>query len=158
MNNFEIDEIMSKLGLESVYGGIYPCDLLPMDLCKRCNYGIICNQSNSQSYGTHWVAIFMPKQGSLEFFNSYGIPPKNEYFLKFIEKDNIYYCYNSVQIQDYNSDVCGQYCIFFLICRFLGIKFDQFINIFDKKNLEQNDQFIEELIGSLGAKDGYYSD
>lgn len=149
MNSIEINKIMNGENWRKNYGGIYPCDRLPQNLCRKCNFGIICNLSKSTSLGTHWIAIFMPEEGEcLEYFDSYGIPPNNKYLLSFLEKNNQSYCYNKGQIQNFGSDECGEYCIFFLLLRFSGIEFNTIINIFSN-DLEQNDNFISNVIHSL---------
>ena len=149
MNSLEINAIMNNELWKKNYGGIFPCDKIPKNLCKTCNFGIICNLSKSTSLGTQWIAIFMPAEGAcLQYFDSYGMPPTNKYFLEFLEKNNKLYCYNEGQIQKFGSDVCGEYCIFFLLLRFSGVEYDNIINIFTN-DLEQNDKFVSNFVNSI---------
>ena len=149
MNSVEINAIMNNQLWERNYGGIYACDKIPNNLCKTCDFGIICNLSKSTSLGTHWIAIFMPREGMcLEYFDSYGLPPNNKFILSFLGENNLSYCYNRGQIQKFGSDECGEYCIFFLLLRFSGVEFEKIINIFTN-DLEQNDEFVSNIINRL---------
>ena len=85
MNNKCIDTIMKTM-LKSKWGGIFPCDKIPKTICKKCNIGIICNTKGSGKKGEHWIAIYLPKSGLIEYFDSFARKPKNTFFLQFINK------------------------------------------------------------------------
>ena len=53
-----------------------------------------------------------------------------------------------MQIQNFGSDVCGEYCIFFLLLRFSGVDYDKILDIFSN-DFELNDEFISKLIGEI---------
>ena len=149
MNSLEIDAIMNNDLWKRNYGGIFACDAIPKYLCITCNFGIICNLSESNSLGTHWIAIYMPEKGTcLEYFDSYGMPPSNEHFFAVLKEGKLSYCFNKVQIQNFGSDVCGEYCIFFLLLRFSGVDYDKILDIFSN-DFELNDEFISKLIGEI---------
>ena len=113
MNNFEINSIMKNNFVNEKWGGIYPSDKIPPKICKQCNLGIIINTETSKETGEHWVAIFMPKMGEIEYFDSFGRKPtKIDYFTNFLAFNQVKF--NGEKLQADEKNTCGQYCIFFL--------------------------------------------
>ena len=52
---------------------------------------------------------------------------------------------NERQLQSRDTDVCGQYCLLFLMCRCRGLSVDYFLHLFSyQKHI--NDEFVYNLI------------
>lgn len=129
------------------WGGIYPSDKIPHAICKKCNYGIIINTETSSEEGEHWVAIFLPKKGKIEYFDSFGRSPSNiDYFTNFLAFNRVKF--NGEKLQGDTKKTCGQHCIFFLMCRFIGISFENIIN-FLKEIIYPPDAFVEIFVDVL---------
>lgn len=93
--------------------------------------------------GSHWVGIYIDKYGYSYFFDSFGRNPKGT-ILNFILRNSLMYTYNTKQIQHLMSDVCGKYCILFLLNYALGNNVDQFINMFSS-SYKKNDVICAKL-------------
>ena len=68
----------------------------------------IINLDTSKNEGTHWTCLYHHPLKSY-YFDSFGFVPPYE-----VEKIIIPYNYNNKDIQDYNSDACGWYCLAFI--------------------------------------------
>lgn len=121
------DEIMSKNFL-----GVFPRDMIPSSI----NTGsLIANTDSSKEKGTHWVAMYKEKN-ICDYFDSYGRPPFQNN-LKGVRNN-----FNHTKLQSNNSEVCGQYCLYFLYYRSRGV------SLFDiVKSLKNNgDYIVEEFV------------
>ena len=139
---------MKKI-LKSRWGGIYPCDKIPINICKKCDIGLICNTQKMGNNGEHWIAIFLPKTGTIEYFDSFGKKPTNSFFLQFINKTR--YKYNKRKVQHDMSDTCGQHCMFYLLCRNYGVSFLNFFNYYVNDH-KANDKFVHLLFNPIMRK------
>ena len=95
------------------------CIMFLKILSNRYPCGLVVNTDPSDEPGTHWVAFYFPSKGKGEFFDSYGHPPDyyNSSFKNFLERHSREWSFNNRKLQSVWSDVCGQYCIFYLIHR-----------------------------------------
>lgn len=64
---------------------------------------------NSSINAGHWVCIKVEKD-KVFYFDSFGIPPPTS----ISKKTNLPIYYNDRQIQDIDTNFCGQYCLYFL--------------------------------------------
>ena len=91
--------------------GVFPSDKLPV--IKTYPAGLISNTDPHDLPGTHWVAMYFTSPGISEFFDSYGFPPEvyemEDYILRNVTM------YNDLPLQGLTSDVCGDYCLFYLL-------------------------------------------
>lgn len=67
---------------------------------------IIINLQNSNKNGSHWCCIFDKKY----YFDSFGINPTKE--VENYLDDN--YKYNSLQVQPFETNICGILCLYVL--------------------------------------------
>ena len=120
MNTDELEAaVHSDPVLNPVFGGVYPVDLLPMTTKLPSVQAFIGNSDPSGSPGTHWYATyFTPKQ--CDWWDSYGFPPDVYGLRRFCTQGRRRLVYNTKTIQAYDSDVCGQHCLFFLWHRVRG--------------------------------------
>ena len=72
----------------------------------------VLNLDEYADTGTHWTALYV-KNNEITFFDSFNVEyiPK-EIRKKFIGQKNIKT--NIFRIQDYNSIMCGHFCILFI--------------------------------------------
>ena len=77
------------------------------------DYGnfIINLQSSTQGNGTHWVCAIVHPEGNI-YFDSFGCLPPTE-LIDFLKRSKYRggYGYNTMDIQDLNSDFCGFFCL-----------------------------------------------
>lgn len=113
-----IERLMRK---EKQFKGVFPSDKI-----KLKEGGAIVNTDSSKEPGSHWIGLYARGE-ILEYFDSYGLGPLMPDIIKFTKKFK-QVIFNSVQVQDIESTLCGEYCIFFLKKRFKGESLSQIIN------------------------------
>lgn len=128
-----------KLPLENI--------LMRDEIKDNLNHGFyIINLDTSKNEGTHWTACYSYPLKSL-YFDSYGFVPPLE-----LEKKIMPYIYNCKDIQDWNSEACGWFCIAFI--KFLYDKndketaFKEFLKLFSN-NTKENDKILKEYLKDL---------
>jgi hypothetical protein len=123
---------------------VYAADTIPYVIGKPA--AIIVNTDEHDKPGTHWVAMYIPKRGCIEFFDSYGIPPLVEGHMKFLNKKGV--IYNKLELQSFTSNVCGQFCLCFLGSRMNGHSMRDFQNLFSK-NKKSNDLIVRSHVNKI---------
>lgn len=99
------------------------------ELTKMPYDNYIINLASSQNPGTHWVALYLPKNRTPVYFDSFGMVPPLEVINLIKNSGHKNYLVNEKQIQDIRSGYCGEYCLMFL--RFMNRSNPS------KKNLKQ---------------------
>ena len=119
---------------------------------KRLRPGYyVCNTRKPRQGSGHWVVIWICKRGKYgEFFYSYGLPP-HEYGLEgFLERSvKRKYLYNDVQLQGLTSYTCGHHCIMYCVMSFGGVRMVNYVDMFDKRNLDENDRKAYDFVRNL---------
>jgi hypothetical protein len=123
---------------------VYAADTITYVIGKPA--AIIVNTDEQDKPGTHWVAMYIPKRGCIEFFDSYGIPPLVEGHMKFLNKKGV--IYNKLELQSFTSNVCGQFCLCFLGSRTNGHSMRDFQNLFSK-NKKSNDLIVRSHVNKI---------
>lgn len=134
------DEDMNKTII-----GVYASDRIPNEPVSP-PYGFIVNTHPYHLPGEHWLAFFVDKHGTLESFDSYGNIPSaySERFDRLMAKFTRLEI-NRKRLQSSNSNVCGQYCLFYLMCRSRGYSMADILTMFNH-TWEDNDQFVYTFI------------
>jgi hypothetical protein len=123
--------------------GVIPYDKLPIKKLRRpCSF--IINTQKSTEPGEHWVAIYLPKKGKLEYFDSYGFRPTIDKIYKLIHINGKYYIYNKTTIQGVDSTNCGLYTLFYIYFRARKYPMYKYLKFFTS-NKTHNDMLIENL-------------
>ena len=139
MNTFQLKQYMQKdTFIKEIYGGVLPRDKLP--LCVKKPQIYIINTDPSDKPGTHWITIFL-EEDYIEYFDSIGTPPETE-FENFLILNAPQYKYNCKRIQNYGSDLCGQYCLLYSYFRCRGYSFEKILAMFSE-NLLLNDVKVD---------------
>lgn len=115
MNGQQLFHILSHETVTSpFFRGVFAKNTLPPLQRNTC---AIVNTDEFSQPGSHWIALFSSTQKNLEFYDSYGMSPD------FYGIDTTYYSkieWNSIVFQSLTSNVCGHYCIYFLLKRCQG--------------------------------------
>lgn len=122
--------------------GVYPADQLPHRVSLPC--AVVVNMDSSNKSGSHWIAIYIDKQGVGEFFCSFGLPPTISHHLKFLKNNSRYWMYNSTKLQCFSSSVCGHYCLLYLHDKMCGISLKHFLLRFSN-DCFKNDKLMKKF-------------
>jgi hypothetical protein len=108
----------------------------------------VVNTDTSNKPGSHWVCFYFPKSNYAEFFDSLGNSPDYYWnsFKNFLIANSSRYFYNTNRIQDYKSQLCGEYCIYYILERCQGVSFKHIINGFSQTFYDLNDYKISEYL------------
>ena len=114
METEEVEKILAHT-LKSTYVGVCAKDELPKT--KLRPLAIIVNSDPSSQPGTHWMAIYLHRDGRGKFFDSYGrYPPP--FILTFLRKQTEgEWSYNGRALQSTISTFCEAYCLLYLHAR-----------------------------------------
>lgn len=126
--------------------GVFPSDHLPVNVLKPAF--IIANTDPSYKPGTHWVAFYVPKKGPIEYFDSFGLQPRNKFFRKFINTNSTQSVWNKQRLQSDHTSVCGHYCCVYLHHRCSGRSMASFVKKFNK-NYKENDLKVLNLYSKI---------
>lgn len=135
------DELMRSKVL-----GVYALDRLPVRQ-KELPYGLIANTETHDKRGKHWIAMYFSKEGG-EFFDSYGHKPEyfSYVFSSYLSRNTTVVNYNKIRIQSYSTDVCGEYCLLYLLYRCRNLRMNDFMQLFEKNLDLENDSFVRQYI------------
>lgn len=125
--------------------GVYAANRLPLRVNYPCM--VIVNTDVDGQPGTHWCAIYIDRNGVGSYFDSFGRLPQyyNHHHLSFMLRNTRIWTYNTVNVQDLFSSVCGHYCLTYLLFRYYGYTCHEFIRMFNKNNLLENDKLVKSL-------------
>lgn len=126
---------------------IFPVDKLP----KRLTAGTyIINSDVSTGPGEHWVALYSgPKQEYTVIYDSFGVTPDPR-ILKFAKTGKKKVIGLNTQIQDLNSQACGQYCIDFLRSMHKGISPAKYLSQWHGEDQSKNEKKLREKFAQDG--------
>lgn len=121
--------------------GVFPIDRIPHRVCR--GQALIINTDPHNRPGQHWVCCYVDEWGRGEFVDSYVHSPS--YFStslkQFFGRNCSEYVYNTVQYQGGGTNVCGQYCIYFLMHRCRGVSMYDTLSVFSS-NYAINDLYV----------------
>jgi len=123
--------------------GVVPADFLPWRIDP--GFGIIANTADSSSDGEHWSTIYNSPLGQLEYFCSYGnkMSAYHSGWVDFAARHCDKVLYNPYRIQEFGSNVCGLYAVFFLLFRIRNWSYEEIVCNLLNKTPSVNDTFIE---------------
>lgn len=136
--------LMNDSFTKGVFRGVFPLDgILPPE---KYPSAYVFNTDPRGQPGEHWIAIYLTFDQKGEYFDSYGLPPLQHQFLSFLKKHSLTWAYNDITVQSLTSDVCGEYCIFYLLQRCRGHSLNTIVNMFSRTHTEDNDFLVSDYI------------
>lgn len=144
LNNVDIEMVMAQyqnIYPDLFFAGAHSADLsyLHCEQRKLCptlietadatcmNFAIILNTGTLQTGGEHWVCCYKDKDSNiLEFFDSQPDKTSSELqvTLDWLCADRYVLKKNTLRHQ-YDDHMCGCFAMFFILCRTIGITFEQ---------------------------------
>lgn len=139
-------QIIRKLHAYPQFVGVYAADNLPQTVEKKPSLYIV-NTDVTLGSGIHWVAFYFPVSGVTEFFDSTGHSPEHYHlsFQQFLINNGSAYKFIRIRLQDFQTETCGHYCIFYSIHKCQGWSLEKIVKCFDGQTKWQNDQMMREI-------------
>ena len=109
---------------------------------------MIVNTKESCNPGQHWLAIYFPRVGPCEFFDSLGHKPLYYSWRleRYLKKHGGYYIRNKLRYQQPGTKTCGEFCCYYLRQRCRGRKMRDILNDFDDTNLSFNEDLVSDTL------------
>ena len=108
-------------------------------LIKIKNGAYVINLDEYSDIGTHWIALYVNNK-TATYFDSFGIEHIPKEVKKFIGNRNI--VTNIYRMQNYDSIMCGYFCIGFINYMLMGKSVTDYTNLFSPSNFKRNDVII----------------
>ena len=158
MNTFSLNCITSKLIPQNGHVrflGVFAADKIP-DCAATTRATASCfvaNTDPAHKAGQHWVAFYMPPSPArLEFFDSYGLTPGDYAFPHLPPEEHIFA--NRAVLQGLTSDVCGHYCMIYLLLRSRGATLFQVCGWLASIRPASRDNFIRSAAVTIASRVG----
>ena len=102
------------------------------------------NNSSTSDHTAHWVAFCITEQrDEAWYFDAFGLPPL-EYHAALAPFKQLHY--NDTQIQHFQSQLCGLFCIGYLRYFHATANMLHYIDLFSKTNTKHNDTILRRII------------
>ena len=132
-----INQIEEKRNLpKSIFKGVGSTEALPTGV-NSYPYCFVRNTDCNCLPGEHWVAFYFDKYGHGHYFDSFGRKPPHELWIKYLEdKSMLGIKYFNHQVQPYDTQTCGYFCIYYLLHRYYldPIKYSDYSIMSDVSN------------------------
>lgn len=146
MNTIQVENILrADCKLSSIFEGVFPSDRLPA-FCDENKTAMVMNLDPHDQAGSHWVCLYI-ENGHGEYFDSYGESPPVKNFVSFIKRNCTSWNFNRNELQSLNTDVCGDYCIWFLSERARGKSMQDIVSQFSN-DCKNNDIMVRKQVTS----------
>ena len=109
------DGYVLSRALGQSFARVYPRDLIPFQL-KPYEKVIVVKTDHHDRLGKHLVCLYV-NSPLVDYFDSYGMPPLHREIVQFMEQHATREMSNPCRYQDWNTSVCGQYCVYYLLQR-----------------------------------------
>ena len=146
MNTTQIQQaISSDPAAGPHFLGVFASDQIPRRI-SQFPASLVVNTDPSSERGEHWVAFYFDKHGNVEYFDSYGFAPINCELMRFFESNGKNHTWNKVQLQGLKSNVCGQWCIAYIVKRSRGQSRAQIIKGLKSDTKVNSDRQVGKLV------------
>jgi hypothetical protein len=135
--------------------GVYALDQLPKrHLVSSKPLAFVVNTDPASKPGEHWVAVYYGgnETKTVEYFDSYGMPPQQMPLFEFVVNNGQNYVLNNRQLQGYDSTVCGHYCIAYLYKRCRGQSMESICNEFGANSKNQPGEYDDLVAEAVTNK------
>ena len=111
MDSYEIARYMRlDEKIRDQFYGVYSLDLIPKKLPIPSL--VIVNLDYSTDKGSHWVVLYRVNNEVVEHFDSAGKQPKRD-IVNNLFSNALSYKYNNKRLQNYQTDTCGLFCLYY---------------------------------------------
>lgn len=151
MNSLELLRVLETDPIvRRTHVGVYSRNTLPKKtLTPGCRRVFVVNTDVVGGKGEHWCCIFIEPNGTGQFFDSFGTPPLHKEFITFLKKNTTKYTFNSTMIQGFQSQACGLYVAYYIICKCRGQTLRRLMRVFSVYSLYKNDTIVTRMLQKL---------
>ena len=143
MNSKQLEHVLLLDNkIKENYIGIYPINELIEFKKSECL--MIVNLDPSYMPGSHWVVLYKKNNQVVEYFDSVGNKPKNS-IINHLFAQNLTCIYNNKRVQDYNTNTCGLYCLFYSYYGCRNCNLNDIIHCFSN-NLKRNESIVKQFM------------
>ena len=151
MDSFQLKRVLEADALtKSSFRGVYASDqlrALPKPLHLPASY--VINEDIASEKGSHWVVLYINEHRKAEYFDSYGEPPIKpiQRFIRRLTWSPS--TRNNVQLQNFNTQTCGPFCLLYLVRKAQGYSLENMIQTYFTTNtskLLQNDYLVRNFV------------
>lgn len=142
------NDYVESVGLKLInnFLGTFPCDIQP-DVAKLDTFSLVFNESRHDDEGSHFVCVYATAK-KIFYFDSMGMQLENDYIKMFVYSCNRRVVLCDTQVQSFESNFCGFFCLCFLIYMSRGFPHEKFYDCFSN-DLKLNDMIVIEFIMRL---------
>lgn len=140
MNSKEINSLIK----DPNFLGCFASNNLPQKV-KRNVFSLIVNSDEKKFSGEHWLALHIVRD-KIFYFDSFGCPILEEPIKKWIGNRVLFWSKRC--IQSVKSQLCGYYCICFILTVNDNNSYKKFLDCFSD-NLYDNDEILTYVIKRL---------
>ena len=148
MNTLELQQLLKSNPVTKHHvDRVCALDQLPEKIQHRPKLYIVNSQESGRP-GKHWLALYFPKWGPAEFFDSLGHGPRyyHRRLERFLKKRGGYYIRNRRRYQQAGTRTCGAFCYYYVHQRCEGRPMKEILRDFDEKNLNNNETLVTEFM------------
>ena len=139
MDSYEIARYMRlDEKIRDQFYGVYSLDLIPKKLPIPSL--VIVNLDYSTDKGSHWVVLHRVNNEVVEHFDSTGKQPKRD-IVNNLFSNALSYKYNNKRVQNYQTDTCGLFCLYYSYHSSRGRTMQSILSDFSV-NLNSNEEMI----------------
>ena len=139
MDSYEIARYMRlDEKIRDQFYGVYSLDLIPKKLPIPSL--VIVNLDYSTDKGSHWVVLHRVNNEVVEHFDSSGKQPKRD-IVNNLFSNALSYKYNTKRVQNYQTDTCGLFCLYYSYHSSRGRTMQSILSDFSV-NLKSNEEMI----------------
>lgn len=140
MNTLEVQELLMRDPLTEM---VHVCAISDLEKPTQRPALYIVNTQQKNQRGKHWIALYFPEHGPVEYFDSLGRKPI--YYDLNLEN----YIANKHRYQQAGTRTCGQYCYYYLYQRCVGRSIKDILNDFDVNDLDKNEDLVLDFVNML---------
>lgn len=141
MNTSQINNLLKHY---KNFIGVFPKDMLPEYKVGT----LIANTDDSSMPGEHWIAMTLNSDKTGEYFDSFGLPPLHNEFIKYL---NVHcpkgWIFNNATLQSLSAQTCGHYCVIYASLRCRGYKYKDVLSLFTNSKFV-NDKIAERIVNA----------
>ena len=141
---------LCKQLLSKDFYGVFSADDIPNNLAAYNSFIIIVNIATKKSTRAGHFVTIVGNSSTINYIDSYGLPCLQPHIKSFLALCYRKICYNTRQIQSFNSKYCGLYALLFA-CYFdkENNEGNDFQLLFHNNRLKQNDKLCSTYLTQM---------